>query len=298
MFDWNWAEASERAGRPYYPKLLLAIPYSPVPGPRVLAPEGDGNRALAALLERLPAHLDAQGLHSAHLNFHTHDVPEAALQTGWLPRFDWQFHWHNRGWRDFQDSLDALNHKKRKNILAERRKLQEAGFSFRTCTGNELGTAQMALVFRLYQRTFSDKGNLPALTESFFLALPELLGDRLVVVLAERAGEIEAMALCLRSSTHLYGRYWGSFIEQPGLHFETCYHQGIEYCIAQGLSVFEPGAQGVHKIARGFLPVRTHSLHWLCDKDLRDAVARVLRAEARHGEQQGQLLMQQSPYRA
>ena len=281
VFDWSWANAYAEHGLDYYPKLLCAVPYSPVTGPRLLVGGDSGSAALRhALVDAIRAesvHLD---LSSAHLNF-APDLDAAAFRADWLPRFDWQFHWHNQGWRNFDEFLAALNHKKRKNIRHERARVAQAGVSCEFRHGDELDGDDWHALHDFYLATFDDKGNYPALTLAFFRHLGATMPRRVVAVLCWRNGKLIAGALLLRSATTLYGRYWGCRETVEGLHFEACYYQGIEYCLREGLTTFEPGAQGEHKLARGFLPTRTHSFHWVADKRFRAAIANALKHEAR-----------------
>lgn len=292
VFDHAWADAFYRAGRAYYPKLLVAVPYSPVSGPRLLA---GGDRELErALAVQLEGFAREHGLSGAHINFH-----EAALDPGasWLRRGDLQFHWNNGGFAGFDDFLAALVSKKRKNIRAERGQVAKAGIRIRRVGGDEASAAEIDTAHRLYLRTFEEKGNHPALRRGFFHHLARSLGPRMLLVLAERNEEIVAMALCLRSDDTLYGRYWGCFEEVPGLHFECCYYQGIEYCIEQGLARFEPGAQGEHKLARGFLPAPTRSSHFLPWTPFREAVSVALERERAWLASYREELMAHSPFR-
>ena len=294
VFDFAFADAHERSIGDYYPKRLVAVPYSPVPGPRLLA-RSDADRY--ALVAALADDTRARGWSSAHVNF----LPEsecAAFDTEWLPRHDWQFHWTRRGYRDFDDFLDALTSKKRKNIRQERARLLRDGWRFERRWGGELSAVDIDFVHRCYIRTFADKGNTPALTRDFFARICRDLPTRTLAVIASRGDVALACAFLLQSSTTLYGRYWGCIEDAPGLHFETCYHQGIEHAIVQGLQVFEPGAQGEHKIARGFLPVRTHSRHFFAHAGFRLAIADYLKREAQHLERYRDAVMLHSPYAA
>lgn len=292
VFDHAWADAYFRAGLDYFPKLLVAVPYSPVTGPRLLCAGDAGLRT--ELLRALESFASEHRLSGAHINFHPiEDVPDGA----WLARTDLQFHWHNTGYASFEDFLAALSSKKRKNLRQERAQVARAGIRLRRVHGDAASEEEIAVAHRLYCRTFDDKGNHAALTLDFFRHLARALGRGLLLVLAERGDKVIAMALCLRSADTLYGRYWGCFEEVPGLHFECCYHQGIEYCIEQGLTRFEPGAQGEHKLARGFLPTATHSSHFLPMAVFREAVARSLEDERRWLAQYRQELLAHSPYR-
>ncbi|PZQ19399.1 MAG: GNAT family N-acetyltransferase [Rhodanobacter denitrificans] len=299
VFDWSWAAAYERHGLAYYPKLLAGVPYSPVTGPRLLAGRGEDaaalRRVLVGLIERETERL---GLSSAHANF-VADADAAALaDAGWLARGDWQFHWHNRGWRDFDDFLGALASKKRKNIRHERAQVARAGVHCTPMLGGDLDEATWDAVHRLYRRTFDAHGNYAALTPAFFRHLGRALPTRSLVVLCRHGSELIAMALFLRSADTLYGRYWGAETEVPGLHFEACYYQGIDYCLREGLARFEPGAQGEHKVARGFLPVATRSFHHVVDGRFRAAIADALRAEARALEDYRRDVLAHTPYTA
>lgn len=297
VFDWSWAHAYAQHGLDYYPKLLCAVPYSPVAGPRLLAGRGAAAEPLrAAAIGAIGAEARRLGLSSAHLNFPAEADATAFAGGDWLARFDWQFHWHNQGWRDFDDFLAALAHKKRKNIRQERHRVAVAGVECTIHHGDELEDADWSALHRFYLATFDDKGNYPALTLGFFRHLGRAMPRRVLAVLCRRGAETIAGALLLRSATTLYGRYWGSREHVEGLHFEACYYQGIDYCLREGLAAFEPGAQGEHKIARGFLPVRTRSFHWIADARFRDAIARALLHEARLLERYRDELLEHSPY--
>jgi uncharacterized protein len=297
VFDWRWAEAYERHGLPYYPKLLTAVPYTPVGGARLLVGEGAQAAERARMLVMaLREECARMGLSSAHLNFGA-DAEAAAMDSEWLPRFDWQFHWRNRGYRDFADFLDAMQGKKRRNIHQERQRVVRAGIGFRIVHGDVMSDADWTLVHGLYRRAFEQKFNHPALTADFFRHLGATLGRGVLAVIAERRGAPVAAALLLRSSDRLYGRYWGSLEEIPGLHFETCYYQGIDYAIAEGIAVFEPGAQGEHKVARGFLPEMTRSWHYIAHPDFRRAIGRALDSERQWLQAYRKEVDDHSPYR-
>lgn len=268
VFDQAWAEAYSRYGRRYYPKWLIGVPYTPVTGPRLLARDASQRRSLAAAMIGFAGE---HGLSSIHVNF-IDESETAGLPPDWLSRSTVQFHWQNRGWRDFDEFLQALQSKKRKNIRQERAKAAAAGYSFRTLHGADIGDDDIRIMHAFYQNTFEEYGNAPALTLAFFRLLAEKCPQSLVLVLAERERITRAGALFLRGGGTLYGRYWGSPENSPGLHFETCYYQGIEYCLREGLQRFEPGAQGEHKVARGFLPVMTHSRHWLREAEFSAAL--------------------------
>lgn len=269
VFDHAWAHAYARYGLDYFPKLLCAVPYSPVSGPRLLARDAAGRAALVAAL------VDAcgeTGCSSAHVNFLEAD-DDAALGA-WLERVDIQYHWSNEaGWTSFDDFLAAMDHRHRKNIRQERAKIARAGIEFRIVHGDEASSGDLDAMYAFYLTTFLEYGNRPALTRGFLDHLAHTIPRSLVLVLAEIAGRAVAGALCLRGGDTLYGRYWGAIEQHPGLHFETCYYQGIDYCLREGLRRFEPGAQGEHKLSRGFLPTIVRSRHHIADPAFRDALA-------------------------
>ena len=302
VFDWSWASAYERAGLDYYPKLLAAVPYSPVTGARLLvAPGGRASTLRSTLAQTLAATIQGAGLSSAHVNFVDDADAETMTEAGWLPRFDWQFQWTNAPqaggrWRTFDEFLADLTHKKRKNIRHERAQVERAGVVCEIRHGDQLGAAEWRTIHDLYLNTFAERGNHPAMTLKFFRHLGAVMPRQVLAVLCRRGNEVVAMALLLRSSTTLYGRYWGCRENVPGLHFEACYYQGIQYCLENGLTRFEPGAQGEHKLARGFLPTRTRSFHFIADARFRTAIGDALRREARLLESHGSELMAHSPY--
>lgn len=297
VFDWAWADAWERTGGDYYPKFLCAVPYSPVTGPRLLA--GGGTRAaqhhmiLATALRELT---DRTGLSSAHVDF-LREGDCDAFDDAWLARSDWQFQWRNTsGWRDFKDFLDAFTHKRRKAIRHERVQVANAGIECEFRDGGSLGDEAWRAMHHLYTHTFDEKGNTPTLTLDFFRHLGAAFPEHSHVAFAHRAGSIIAGALFLSSADTLYGRYWGAREEIPGLHFELCYYQGIEHCLRCGLNRFEPGAQGMHKLARGFLPTRTHSRHYIADAGFRAALRASLRREEAMVQARGLELAVHSPF--
>src|SRR5690606_13591053 len=270
-----------------------AVPYSPVTGPRLLGT--DAHRP--ALLEAIVAAAGEHGLSSAHVNFHT-AAEDGAFGPEWMRRLDVQYHWRNdAGWADFDAFLAALDRRRRKNIRQERAKVERAGVRFRILHGDEASAADLAAMHRFYLATFADYGNSPALTPGFFGHLARTIPRALVIVLAELDGEPIAGAMCLRGADALYGRYWGASRELPGLHFETCYYQGIEYCLREGLRVFEPGAQGEHKIARGFLPTHVRSRHWIADPAFADALRRWCAEETASVRSWKALLDTKSPFK-
>ena len=295
VFDHAWADAYERAGGTYYPKLLAAVPYSPVPGPRLLVDPRHA-AARATLVDALRDMAEAARWSGAHVNFVESEDARVLRDAGWLEREDIQFHWANHGYPDFESFLGALNSKRRKEIRRERAKVRAEGWQFAQYDGSGIGAPELAEVHRLYADTFEAKGNVAALTPAFLASLAPALGPRFIVVMGTRADGARCMALFLASDEVLYGRYWGSDALAPGLHFETCYYQGIELAIARGLARFEPGAQGEHKVARGFLPVRTRSFHWLRDPALRTAVASAVARERAWVARYEQSVLAHSPY--
>ncbi len=294
VFDHAWAHAYARSGHEYYPKLLIATPYTPVTGPRLLASDDIGREKLIELIEQKVGY---ETLSSAHINF----LPESETRSFpdyWLARCDVQFHWQNNaGWESFDDFLAALNRKKRKNIQQERQQVLKAGITVRYVPGHQASEEDTALMHSFYCHTQMEKGNHPALTLDFFRYLNQSMPDSVVLFMAEKNGRAVAGAYCLRSDTTLYGRYWGANETIAGLHFETCYYQGIEYCLREGLRYFEPGAQGEHKIARGFLPVLTHSRHFLADTPFSAALQTWCQQERQHVLQYRDDVLLHSPYR-
>lgn len=274
VFDHAWAHAYAQHGLEYFPKWLCAVPYSPVTGPRLLARDFDRKSELAAVLAGLCA---GNALSSVHVNFQRDDEDPVFDRSGfdgdWLSRIDVQYHWRNeREWRDFDDYLAAFDHKHRKNIRQERAKVARAGVTYRVVEGRDASDDDLAAMHGFYLQTFAEYGNRPALTLDFLRHLARAMPESVVMFLAMRDDRPIAGALCLRGGATLYGRYWGASETAPGLHFETCYYQGIDYCLANGLTRFEPGAQGEHKLARGFLPTIVRSRHWVADEQFRAAL--------------------------
>nr|HET8819462.1 GNAT family N-acetyltransferase [Xanthomonadaceae bacterium] len=295
VFDHAWAHAYARHGLAYYPKWLGAVPYSPVTGPRLLARDAAAREAMAAAIV---SHVRELGVSSAHVNFHADDEA-AAFDAGWLARTDVQYHWCNRGrWGGFDDFLGAMDHRHRKNIRQERARVRRAGIAFRVVHGDEADERDLAAAHGFYLRTFAEYGNTPALTQGFLAHVAREMPRHLVLVLAMRGDRPVAGAICLRGGDTLYGRYWGSDEALPGLHFETCYYQGIEYCLREGLARFEPGAQGEHKLARGFLPALVHSRHWIADPGFAAALRSWCGQERLAVHQHAAILSARGPFRA
>lgn len=269
VFDWSWADAYRRHGRRYYPKLLAAIPFTPATGARLIARDVPTRRLL---LQAAHALLDEEKVSSLHILFpEEHEVAECE-KAGMVRRDSIQFHWANPGYRDFTDFLSTMNHTKRKKIQQERRKLAASGIEFSRLTGHEIGASDWAFFFRCYSRTYRDHHSTPYLSQEFFLRIGAELADNVLLVVGRIGGNRVCAALDIYSRDTLWGRYWGSTTYVPGLHFETCYYQAIEFCIERRISLFEGGAQGSHKLARGFMPVTTHSMHVIADPDFARAI--------------------------
>jgi hypothetical protein len=279
VFDHSWADAYQRAGGRYYPKLLSAVPFTPVTGPRFLAhPDADAATVRQALLQGAIALTERLGVSSLHVNFPTRDDWDAMGGAGLLQRQDMQYVWRNDGYATFDAFLAALSANRRKTIRRERREAQ-AGLDIRVLTGAEITDAHWDAFFAFYMDTGARKWGRPYLTRDFFTRLGATMADRIALVMAFRDGEAIAGALNLIGRDALYGRQWGALEEVPFLHFELCYYQAIEFAIARGLSRVEAGAQGEHKIARGYLPSPVYSAHFIADPALREPVARYLDGE-------------------
>lgn len=294
VFDQGWARAFEQAGGRYYPKLQVAVPFSPVPGPRLLARTAKDASEFAAALE---ATTQASSCSSAHITFCTDAEWNHLGQAGWLQRLGIQFHWENRGYGNFDDFLEDLSSRKRKAIRRERREAQ-AGLTFRIVHGPEITPALWAKFYEFYLSTVERKWGNNYLTETFFPLLSQRLGDKVVLMLAERNGKPIAGALNLRGDGILHGRNWGCVEDVPFLHFELCYYQAIEYAITHGLKRVEAGAQGEHKIQRGYLPQPTYSAHFIVHPGLRAAVEHFLEGERRDILVTIQKLTKEGPYKA
>jgi predicted N-acyltransferase len=296
VFDHGWARALERAGGSYYPKLQVAVPFSPVPGPRLLRRPGAGVAAEAfgaALAEACAA----LGLSSVHATFCTEAEWTALAEAGWLQRIGVQFHWHNENYAGFEDFLAALSARKRKTIRRERRDANAAGLRFSALSGAAITPRHWDAFYRFYRATVDRKWGGAYLTRRFFSLLGERLGERVVLMWAEHDGRPVAGALNLAGTDTLYGRNWGCVGEWPFLHFELCYYRAIEYAIAHGLRRVEAGAQGEHKIQRGYLPVPTFSAHWIAHRGLRDGVEAFLHEERPVVLAEIEALRTLSPYR-
>ena len=279
VFDHGWADAIERAGGHYYPKLQIAVPFSPVPGPRLLMRPGCGVPP-AALAQGIAEACGQVGCSSAHVTFCEEAEWGALGEAGWLRRMGTQFHWANDGYASFEDFLGALASRKRKALRRERRDAQGAGLVLRALRGAEISEKHWAAFHRFYKSTTDKKwGRSAYLTRQFWPLLGERLGDRVVLMVAERDGEPVAGALNLVGEDALYGRNWGAVVDVPFLHFELCYYMAMDFAIAHGIKRVEAGAQGEHKIQRGYLPVPTYSAHWIEHGGLRRAVSDFLERE-------------------
>jgi uncharacterized protein len=281
VFDFAWAQAYERMGRRYYPKLTLAAPFTPATGPRLLVrPDAERAKAAPRLLAELERYAGQHALSGVHALFVDEATRAACQARGWLLRRDCQFHWHNRGYATFDDYLGTFTAEKRKKARRERRRVAEAGVRFETRFGGELDEALLDHVYALHRDTFLRHGHEPYLTRAFFSEIARTLPDSFMVKLAVYQRAVVAVAIFFCSREALFGRYWGAAADYHSLHFEACYHQGIEFCIERGIARFEPGTQGEHKVSRGFEPAITWSGHYIADLQFRAAIADYLQREA------------------
>lgn len=298
VFDQAWADAFHRAGGCYYPKLQCAVPFTPVPGRRLLVKPGPGEeereKLLADAARALAGHVGASSL---HVTFATRDEWDRLGRLGFLRRTDQQFHWRNQGFASFDEFLGVLASRKRKAIRKERTEALASGLTIEHVTGRAITEAHWDAFFAFYMDTGGRKWGRPYLNRRFFSLLGEAMGDRCLLMLASRAGRWVAGALHMIGGDCLYGRYWGAVEHHPFLHFELCYYQAIEYAIAHGLARAEAGAQGEHKLARGYLPETTYSLHWFEDRRLEAAVARYLETEREEVAEIGAFLGAHGPFR-
>ncbi len=297
IFDHSWAQALERAGGRYYPKLQIAVPFTPATGRRFLTLPGEEERGLAALVTGAVQVAERGGLSSVHATFCTPQEAAAGAAMGLMHRVTQQFHWMNRGYGSYDDFLSTLASRKRKALRRERAEAQAFGGSIRALTGDDIEPHHWDAFWAFYQDTGGRKWGSPYLTRAFFDLVHQTMRDDVLLVLAERDGRAVAGALNFIGREALFGRYWGCVEHHPFLHFELCYHQAIDWAIARGLSRVEAGAQGEHKLARGYLPVATHSLHWIADGGLRRAVAQYLQAERQAVGQEIEVLTAYGPFR-
>lgn len=282
VFDFAWAQAYARHGLPYHPKLLSCTPFTPATGPRVLvAPRRDPNQVRSAAATALQALVDQQGLSGVHVQFLEEAEVAAFKAAGFLHRVACQFLWEDRGFGDYEGFLASFTAEKRKKVRRERRRVAEAGIVFSTYAGNALPESDWDDVYRFYADTFHRHGHEPYLNRAFFAEIIRTLPGQPVVKLAHQNGRAVAAAVFFTGQETLYGRYWGAAEALHSLHFEACYHQGVELALQRGLRRFEPGTQGEHKVARGFAPTLTHSVHWLADHRFQEAIGRYVEAETR-----------------
>ena len=306
VFDWAWANAYEQHGLPYYPKGLVAAPFTPVPGPRLLARD---DAARAALLRALLKLCKREKFSSLHLLFLSEQDAAACDQAGLMPRHTVQFHWLNDNYADFEAFLASLAQDKRKKIRQERRKVADAGVTFRTARGQEISKADWDFFYRCYERTYREHGNAPYLTRDFFSRMARDMPENWLMFVAQRAGQPIATSLIAVDAAPAratgqftpqkaaFGRYWGALERVDCLHFEACYYQPLQWCIEHGFQRFEGGAQGEHKMARALMPVKTHSAHWLAHPAFADAVERFLEREGAGIENYMEHLEERSPFR-
>lgn len=298
VFDHAWADAFERAGGRYYPKLQCAVPFTPVTGPRLLVRgEEERERCEPILIQAATELVERSGASSLHITFLTHGEWRRLGAFGLLQRTDKQFHWHNRGYGSFDDFLASLASRKRKSIRKERREALADGISIEWLTGRDISEAHWDAFFAFYMDTGSRKWGRPYLNRTFFSHLGQAMAERILLVMCRRAGRYIAGALNLIGGDALYGRYWGCLEDHSCLHFEACYYQAIEFAIAHGLARVEAGAQGPHKIARGYLPETTYSVHFIANPALRRAIADYLGQERAYVAAEADMLAEHSPYR-
>ena len=298
VFDWGWAEAYENAGGRYYPKLQVSVPFTPVTGPRLLVrPDLDRASLAPALIHGLEQVAERHRVSSVHVTFPTEAEWTQFGAAGWLQRTGQQYHWCNEGYACFDDFLASLASRKRKAIKKERRQVAEAGIEMAVLTGADLTESHWDAFYRFYRSTSDRKWGQAYLSRRFFSQLGERLADRVALVMALKDGRFVAGALNLIGGDTLYGRNWGCDEHFKFLHFEACYYQAIEFAIARGLKMVEAGAQGQHKVQRGYLPVRTYSAHYIRDPGLRRAIADFLKREGRMVDWEIQALAQASPFR-
>ena len=299
VFDWAWANAYHQQGLNYYPKALIAVPFTPVPGSRLLA---QTPALRQALMQAVLAWCEQQQLSSMHLLFGSPEDLAACETSELLQRQTVQFHWQNAGWSSFEDFLSSLNQEKRKKIKQERRKVSEAGVTFRWSQGVDISASDWRFFYECYERTYLEHGNAPYLTPAFFKRMQQEMANHWLLFIAERDGQAIASSLIGldRTSTSgavAYGRYWGALERVDCLHFEACYYQPLQWCIAHGIARFEGGAQGEHKMARALLPVSTHSAHWLADARFARAVSDFLEREGQGMENYLTHLNERNPFK-
>lgn len=297
VFDWAWANAYGQAGYDYYPKLVSAVPFTPASSHRLLLRDPDDRATARTLLDTAIALARERRCSSLHVQFPHADELTALTNAGLKLRKDCQFHWHNAAYRTFDDFLQTFSSSKRKKARRDRRHVAEAGVRFRRLRGRDLTETDIDVMYGLISQTFMRRGSLPYFTRAFFSMIAESLPDQLLVLFADDAAGAVASAVFIVGGDTLYGRYWGTAARYNALHFETCYYQGIEYCIEHGIAHFEPGTQGEHKVSRGFLPRETWSAHWLAQPEFFSAIGRYVDEEAQHVDRYISAIDRHSPYR-
>ena len=297
IFDHNWAHAFERAGGRYYPKLQMAVPFTPATGRRFLTKQGWEATGQAALVQGAVRLADQNEISSLHITFCTENEAISGEKMGLMRRSSQQFHWCNDGYSKFDEFLETLAARKRKNIRKERKTARAFGGTIRALRGPDIEPRHWDAFWAFYQDTGARKWGTPYLTRKFFDIAGETMGDDLLLILAERDGTPVAGALNFIGRETLFGRYWGCVEDHPCLHFELCYYQAIDFAIKEGLNRVEAGAQGAHKLARGYLPVTTHSLHWIANPGLRDAIERYLEEERDAINQEIEILTDYGPFK-
>ena len=299
VFDWAWADAYHRNGINYYPKCVTAIPFTPATGPRVLLKDGeDYIKITGQLIEVLKNEL-VDRVSSWHILFPDERSSQLLRSSGsWLERFGVQFHWFNDGFKTFDEHLATFNSKRRKEVRRERRRVSDQGILFERLSGYELDNEAIDTLFQCYQMTYRLRGSLGYLNRAFFEYAVDRIPEAIRVAFAIHQGKRIAMSFCLRDTKNFYGRYWGALYDVDCLHFETCFHQWIEDAIEQGIERFDPGAQGEHKIARGFRPVKTRSLHWVKNSEFELAIKQFLNSERNHIDSYFEACDDHTPFKA
>ena len=298
VFDQSWAEAFQRAGGNYYPKLQVSIPFTPATGPRLLLAPTDNPLAVCQALEQgLRTLCQRHQLSSAHITFLDRQQSDTMTRLGWLQRKDTQFHWQNNDYSCFDDFTAALSSRKRKNIRKERAGVARLGLSFEMLTGDQITETHWDHFFEFYQDTGARKWGTPYLTRSFFSLVSHYMADKILLIMVSKDNRYIAGALNFIGTDTLFGRYWGALENHPGLHFETCYYRAMEFAIAKGLKTVEAGAQGPHKLARGYVPVTTYSAHHITNPDFSGAIADYLNRERSYVEEDNEILSRHAPFK-
>ncbi|MBL4622332.1 MAG: N-acetyltransferase [Immundisolibacteraceae bacterium] len=301
VFDWGWADAYRRAGIAYYPRMVCAVPFTPATGSRLLVANqavGSATDIRQLLAKGLIEEAQRLQLSSVHCLFLPEQEADLMVASQWLPRHDLQFHWRNNQYQDFDDFLASFSSKKRKNVKRERRRVSDAGIKMEIVAGDQLNADHWRFFYRLYRHTAYKRGGTAYLTEDFFNLIGENMADSVVMVFAKEGERYVAAALNFRGGQSLYGRYWGCLDEYDSLHFETCYYSAIEYCIDHQIELYEAGAQGEHKLSRGFMPTTTRSAHWLAHPQFAEAVADFLDDERQQIAGYQNMLNDHAPFKS